>query len=276
MSDGVTSPLATQPIPGDSPAGQSARYDPDFEQMQAEILKLENPAGGEVKWNVVQELAEKILSGKSKDLLAAVYYAVARLQREGYPGLNMGLGVIQGMCQTFWEPMFPEIKRMKARESALEWLIDRVNRQLVNDGGSVDKAVTTACANTMNQLANFVNSKLETPNPLLDGFVRALNSAGQAAAAPAQGGGAPAAGGAAAAPSGPIGNRKQAFDKLKEVADFLRKTEPHSPVSYLVQRAVKWGSMTLEDVLSELVKNNDVRKQLFETLGVREEGQKSG
>jgi hypothetical protein len=33
--------------------------------------------------------------------------------------------------------------------------------------------------------------------------------------------------------------------------------------------------MNLEDVLMELVKNNDVRKQLFETLGVKEGEQKS-
>lgn len=74
-------------------------------------------------------------------------------------------------------------------------------------------------------------------------------------------------------PAGPITNRKVAFERLKEVADFLRRTEPHSPVSYLVQRAIKWGDMSLENVISELVKNNDVRKQIMETLGVKQDGQ---
>jgi type VI secretion system protein ImpA len=122
-----------------------------------------------------------------------------------------------------------------------------------------------------------VNGKLEAPNPILDGMVRAL-SAKATGAGPAPATGQPAQSGGQAAPaqaSGPIGNRKQAFDRLKDVADFLRKTEPHSPVSYLVSRAVKWGTMNLEDVLMELVKNNDVRKQLFETLGVKEGEQKS-
>lgn len=275
LSDGVTSPLATQPIAGASPSGQSARYEPEFEQLQREVQKLENPAGGEVNWAEVLNLAEALLSTKSKDLLIASYYAVARLQREGYSGLQQGLGVLVGLCTNFWDSLWPEKKRMRARESALEWMIDRVNRQLEGDRPA-DAAALKACAETMNQLANLVNSKLEAPNPQLDGLVRALNgkasgatetsaqstpSAGtSSSSAPAQGG-----------PVGPIASRKQAFERLKEVADFLRRTEPHSPVSYLVQRAVKWGDMRLEDVLTELVKNDDVRKHLFETLGVKEE-----
>ncbi|MBX3474520.1 MAG: type VI secretion system ImpA family N-terminal domain-containing protein [Planctomycetes bacterium] len=270
----MTSPLATQPIAGASPSGQSARYEPEFEKLQAEIQKLENPAGGEVKWADVQELAQQLLAKKSKDLLVASYYAVARLQREGFAGLNQGLGVLVGLCSNFWDTLWPEMKRMRARESALEWLIDRVNRQLEADA-SADPAELRACAETMNQLANLVNGKLESPNPSLDGLVRALSGKASASSTPESAGGAtvvqPGAAPAQGGPVGPISNRKQAFERLKEVAEFLRRTEPHSPVSYLVQRAVKWGDMRLEDVLTELVKDDGVRRNLFETLGVKEE-----
>ncbi len=275
MSEGATSPLATKPIAGANPSGASARYEPEFEQAQREVQKLENPAGGEVNWAEVHDLAEKLLSEKSKDLLVASYFAVARMQREGYAGLNFGLGVLLGLCTNFWDTLWPETKRMRARESALEWMIDRVNRQL-ESGAPSDPVSLKACAETMNQLANLVNSKLEAPNPQLDGLVRALN--GRASAAPessGQGSGATATSSSSApaqgGPVGPIASRKQAFERLKEVADFLRRTEPHSPVSYLVQRAVKWGDMRLEDVLTELVKDDSVRRTLFETLGVKED-----
>jgi type VI secretion system protein VasJ len=281
VSDGVTSPLATKPIAGASPSGQSARYEPEFEKLQAEIQKLENPAGGDVRWNDVQELAEKLLAEKSKDLLVAAYYTVARLQREGFDGLRQGLGVIHGLCANFWDTLWPEKKRMRARESALEWMVDRVNRQLEADGAA-DPASLKACAETMNELANLVNSRLEAPNPQLDGLVRALSGkAGALSAAPAPAGPTPgvSAGTSSASaqggPVGPITSRKQAFERLKEVAEFLRRTEPHSPVSYLVQRAVKWGDMRLEDVLTELVKDDGVRRNLFETLGVKEERKES-
>lgn len=277
MTTGAQSPLAVQPIPGPSPAGKSARYEPEFEQLQAEIQKLENPAGGEVNWRSVRENTEKLLTGKSKDLLVAAYHAVARMQLEGYTGLAEGIEMIGGMCQTFWDGLFPELKRMRARESALEWMIDRVNRQLEAAGGASDPAGVKRAAEAMNAVANFVNSKLESPNPQLDGLVRALN--GAATSGPTTSGGAASGGSstentsapAQGGPVGPISNRKQAFERLREVAEYLRRTEPHSPVSYLVQRAVKWGDMRLEDVLMELVKNEDVRRNLFETLGVKEE-----
>ena len=68
--------------------------------------------------------------------------------------------------------------------------------------------------------------------------------------------------------SGPIKGRPEALRRLEEVAAFFQKTEPHSPVSYLVQRAVKWGNMPLESWLQEVIKDDNVLGQLRETLGL--------
>ncbi len=68
--------------------------------------------------------------------------------------------------------------------------------------------------------------------------------------------------------SGAIASRKDALRRLGEIAAFFQKTEPHSPVSYLVQRAVKWGNMGLETWLQEVIKDPNVLFQLRETLGV--------
>lgn len=67
---------------------------------------------------------------------------------------------------------------------------------------------------------------------------------------------------------GAINSRKEALKRLAEIAGFFQKTEPHSPVSYLVQRAVKWGNMGLETWLQEVIKDESVLFQLRETLGV--------
>jgi type VI secretion system protein ImpA len=67
--------------------------------------------------------------------------------------------------------------------------------------------------------------------------------------------------------SGPIKSRQDALKRLSEVADYFRKTEPHSPVSHLVSRSVKWGNMSLENLLQELVKDESVLGQIRETLG---------
>ncbi|MBZ5499890.1 MAG: type VI secretion system protein TssA [Acidobacteriia bacterium] len=67
---------------------------------------------------------------------------------------------------------------------------------------------------------------------------------------------------------GPIRSRQDALQRLEEVVEYFRKTEPHSPVSYLVERAIRWGQMPLEVWLREVIKERQVLEQLRDTLGL--------
>jgi type VI secretion system protein ImpA len=64
-------------------------------------------------------------------------------------------------------------------------------------------------------------------------------------------------------------NRADALRRLAAVADYFRRTEPHSPVAYLVQRAVRWGEMPLEAWLRDVIANEDVLARVHETLGLK-------
>jgi type VI secretion system protein ImpA len=77
-----------------------------------------------------------------------------------------------------------------------------------------------------------------------------------------------AEGGPGRVASGAINSRRDALNRLNDIAEFFKRTEPHSPVAYLVQRAVKWGDMPLDMWLQEVVKDPGVLYQLRETLGV--------
>lgn len=99
--------------------------------------------------------------------------------------------------------------------------------------------------------------RLEEPDPIEE-----IEEASEGGEVGAEGGG---RGGSV---TGAINNRKDALRRLGEIAAFFQKTEPHSPVSYLVQRAVKWGNMGLETWLQEVIKDQSVLYQLRETLGV--------
>jgi type VI secretion system protein ImpA len=68
--------------------------------------------------------------------------------------------------------------------------------------------------------------------------------------------------------SGTIQGRTEALKRLAQLADFFKKTEPHSPISYLVTRAVKWGNMPLETWLQDVIKDDAVLFQLRQTLGL--------
>ena len=77
--------------------------------------------------------------------------------------------------------------------------------------------------------------------------------------------GVPGVGGAS---GGPVGSRRDALRRLNEIAEFFHRTEPHSPISYIVQRAVKWGNMPLELWLQDVIKDETVLYNLRQTLGI--------
>jgi type VI secretion system protein ImpA len=65
-----------------------------------------------------------------------------------------------------------------------------------------------------------------------------------------------------------IRSRAEAYRLLWEAAEFLLRTEPHSPTPYLVKRAVSWGNMSLDELLKELVQSGDDPDEIYELLGM--------
>jgi type VI secretion system ImpA family protein len=70
--------------------------------------------------------------------------------------------------------------------------------------------------------------------------------------------------------AGPIRNRKEAFQRLVEVARHFEETEPHSPVSYALRRIVRWGDLSLPKLLTELIQNQSAREEVYKLLGIPE------
>ncbi len=62
-------------------------------------------------------------------------------------------------------------------------------------------------------------------------------------------------------------SREAAFKQLLEISRFLRKTEPHSPVSYMLEKAVRWGNMSLEDLIDELITDPSSRTRFSDLTG---------
>jgi type VI secretion system protein ImpA len=71
------------------------------------------------------------------------------------------------------------------------------------------------------------------------------------------------------AAAGAIRNREDAFRTLLKIADYFRRTEPHTPVSYALEQAVRWGKMSLPELLSELIPDDSPREQFFKQVGIR-------
>ena len=67
---------------------------------------------------------------------------------------------------------------------------------------------------------------------------------------------------------GAIETRAQALAQLRLVADFFRRTEPHSPVAYLADKAAQWGEMPLHTWLRSVMREPSALAHLEELLGV--------
>jgi type VI secretion system protein ImpA len=91
-------------------------------------------------------------------------------------------------------------------------------------------------------------------------------SSGPGQAANSQGG---MAGGAVAILEGQLQNREQAFEQLLKVAEYFRKTEPHSPISYSLEQAVRWGRMPLPQFLEEVLRNDEALSEVYRRIGYR-------
>jgi len=68
-----------------------------------------------------------------------------------------------------------------------------------------------------------------------------------------------------------INTRDEAFRTLLKVSEYFRHTEPHSPISYNLEQAIKWGKMALPELLGELISDEKARREYFRLVGIKEQ-----
>ncbi|WP_345194950.1 ImpA family type VI secretion system protein [Kistimonas scapharcae] len=63
--------------------------------------------------------------------------------------------------------------------------------------------------------------------------------------------------------------RDHAFRQLRALADYFRRTEPHSVVPYLLEKAIRWGYTPLPELLDELLLGHqNLKQQIFVQTGL--------
>lgn len=92
---------------------------------------------------------------------------------------------------------------------------------------------------------------------------------GESGVSVSSGGGVAAASGVAInLAAGSLASKEAALRALGEIAGFFRRTEPHSPVAYLLDRAVSWANMPLEQWLAEVVRDESTLSSIRERVGL--------
>lgn len=164
-----------RPISDATPTGENVAYDPRFEALRNEVGKLDSPAGGEVDWEVVAREGQALLTATSKDLLLAAYTTYALFQTERLPGLAVGLGVLRGMLERYWDGLWPPAARMRGRGNALDWLVARLEATLPSlEISAADRAALDLVIDGYKQLSEVARAKLQDAAPGMGGVSETL------------------------------------------------------------------------------------------------------
>lgn len=71
--------------------------------------------------------------------------------------------------------------------------------------------------------------------------------------------------------NGQLNSRAQAINNLEDIANFFRKTEPHSPMSYAIEQVIRWSDLSLPELLQELIQDGEARNGFFKLSGIKTE-----
>jgi type VI secretion system protein ImpA len=372
----------TAPISAEKPAGTDPRLDPSptspyfkIKDDRRNACELERPGSDKSPdWNVVRQLAVKILTEQAKDLSVSAYLIESLVRLNGFAGLRDGFRLTREFVEKYWDGLYPladdgemaREKELKAKpdltpeeKDELQTLSEenrstRLAPLIGLNGHESDGTLLAPIARvpitdvtSLGQFAlaqynegNFIKKltdpkqqqqRIDAGGITLDKFQKAvaetqpafyvklvedLNGAltelGKFSAAIDQrcdGKGPPTSairtrltecldvvkevakeklrvttpapdaaakkegdgktGQPAAAPVGAVQTREQALESLLKVADFFRRTEPHSPLSYALDQIVRWGRMPLPELWTELIGDEAPRKSVFKQVGIR-------
>jgi type VI secretion system protein ImpA len=229
----------------------------------------------EADWQLVAARCAEMIATRSKDLRLAAWLAEALAKTRGLRGLGDGYAVLAGLCEMYWTDLYPLVDDgdYDQRIGNLFWLLCRTP-QLVQECAARTPQLGDAeyCLANLIALERVVDTQLGADGP---GFMPARDAvqaviatlAPLSSATIATDGGPATVGSVVMQPGAGLQNRSQALQQLRLVAEFFRRTEPHSPVAYLAERAANWGEMPLHVWLRSVIRDPAVVAGVEELLG---------
>lgn len=299
-------------------------------------------------WRDVLAVGQTALSEQTKDLEIAAWMTEALVRMHGLAGLTSGARLMAGLCDNFWDAVFPlpDEEGLEGRASPIGGLsgasadgtimqplrrlplfrradgtgvglylwdqseqaeaLDPKRKQARHEAGvaelktleaeaRLDRVYLTGVGRAANaamaawkELDRVLDARFggEAPSvrkvgSLLERMVEVITRLGGVDDAPqaaaVEGASAPgaAAGEAGVAGAPAAGNavmtRESALRELDRIAEYFRRTEPHSPLAYTLEEAVRRGRMNLSELLQEVLPDQGVRNDMLMRLGMRPE-----
>jgi type VI secretion system protein ImpA len=290
--------LIFQPLTPENPCGEDLRYDPVFDRIP-ELARSEPVSTSmgvwerenkKSDWKAVAASCHDVLTRQSKDLQVAAWYGEALIHLHGPRGAALGWHIFNQLALSFWKDIHPLIveKDIEIRLRSVYWFSQQTKQwlsRLITPlpaepelsaapelTADEERTALQSLLTELMQFEAFLIQQLGDQAPLFNALTEltkqrlsALGVAPQLATdasgvALAEGLGLPLArSGAGHA----VSTRDAAYGSLREVATYLRKFEPHSPVPMILDALVEWRDCQFNDLLERMPQD---KASLYELL----------
>lgn len=295
------------PIQADKPCGDSIRYSPEFDRLVAARQQDDEtlPTGvwqstpRRADWDEVAKIATVLTKTLSKDLVIMCWLGEAWIQTRGLTALPDALALATLALERYPEELHPKIKDgdYDYRAAPLCWMAqhyaalvaeaplfmahgEKISLTQWQQGKLSDvpppgaeESIVQALTASLEWLARLDGACQSWPAdsaPSFNALEQKIKTSLQAQGNALPESSPPVSQDAAPTVNSPgtFAHREEAYLTIKQVADYLARTEPHSPVHYLLYRAYAWGHTPLPELLSELINSDESARRLWRQLGV--------
>ena len=229
------------PIGSSEPTGEDPGYDDDFQRIREEVNKLSG-----VDTGLICQLAEKLLTGVSKDLRVIAFYVWARLHQDGETGFAQGLELLAAMLERFGKTLHP--LRDRSRKSALEWLGSSRVTDSLSFYPEVDVVVMQRIAGALLLTEQGLQRFSEEARPELGALYQALENrlvqSGGANSLVPQTSREENASASAAPVMNTVTSGRDLLDQAKVLAKYLRDQPGGWLAGHHLLKSVRWDTLT--------------------------------
>ncbi|HSG70666.1 MAG TPA: type VI secretion system protein TssA [Planctomycetaceae bacterium] len=180
--------------------------------------------------------------------------------QEGVPELSTVMSAIHETSDQFYQHLLEDLT---GASEAFERLNQACDEKYGRDAPP-SSAISNAIEEVRKTLMGLVGSRITSSSPE-DESPEEDEVESSAEGAPVSKG---TSGSSASIASASIQNREEAFRGILRVAEFFKKTEPHSPIPFALERIVRWGRMPLPQLLKELIQDEGSIDQMFKLVGI--------
>ena len=179
-----------KPVPAGAPCGEDLAFSPELDAI-VQARKADDPTieqGAwvttlkEADWKFVTKRCALLIETRSKDLQLAVWLAEASAKTGGLRLLGDALLVIGGLCERFWEDLYPQADEdgFERRIGNLCWLAARVPQLVtecpVTEGAAISmRDIAAARAHGAEAIANVEAARSRTSKAFQEALLADCN-----------------------------------------------------------------------------------------------------